>query len=91
MATKTTETKEVKEEVKNEWEDMRTISLPRGGAHEPKNLYVSINGRSFSVPRNGKPQEVPYPVYERLQIMMQHEALVEDYIEQMPRQEAPGK
>lgn len=94
MATKETAAKtetKTEEKIVDEWQDMREIVLPRGGSHEPKTLYVSINGRSFSVPRNGKPQTVPYPVYERLQIMLAAEALVEDYIEAMPRAEAPGK
>lgn len=89
MATTAKETKnETASTVKNEWEELREITLPRGNAHEPKNLYVSINGRTFNVPKNGKPQKVPYPVYERLVIMLESEANVEDFIEKMPNKEA---
>lgn len=62
--------RKAKEKPADEWKDMRRIFLPRGAAGEAKSVYVSINGHpAYMVPK-GKEVEVPYPVYERLQIMM---------------------
>lgn len=48
------------------WKDMRTITLPRHGKNEQNFQFVSVNDRTYQVPRNGKPQRVPAPVYEVL-------------------------
>ena len=48
---------------------MKTIMLPRAAAGEPKTVFVSINDRTWLVPR-GKPVEVEECLYERLMILM---------------------
>ncbi len=48
---------------------MKTIILPRAASGEDKTVFVSINERTWLVPR-GKPVEVDEDLYERLMIMM---------------------
>lgn len=50
----------------NPWEDKRVITLPRHGKNEQNFQFVSVNDRHFQTPRDGKPHEVPLPVYEVL-------------------------
>lgn len=87
MATvKKTEAVEANEEKTVEpysWEDMREIILPKDTRDGRKSQYVSINGREFGVPR-GQRVKVPYPVYERLQIMLEAQATAEEIAEQIP-------
>ena len=61
------------------WKDMRRIALPRARRGEDPTQYVAINGKAFYVPRNGREQEVPYPVYEALQQMLDAEEADEDF------------
>lgn len=78
----------VKEEatVADEWQDMREIMIPRGAAGEAKSVYVSINSRpAYMVPR-GKKVMVPYPVYERLQIMLDAEDRMEELRDEIDRE-----
>lgn len=46
------------------WSIMRTVTLPRHGANEEPLQWVSVNDRQMTVPRDGRPHEVPLPVYE---------------------------
>lgn len=65
------------------WEDMRDIFLPKDSSDGRKSQYVCINGREFVVPR-GKRVSVPYPVYERLEFMLEAQAKAEEEAEQVP-------
>lgn len=50
----------------HDWNEMVSITLPKNGDLVTK---VTVNGRTYEIER-GKPTEVPYPVYERLQLML---------------------
>lgn len=65
------------------WDDMREIILPRAGRNERKTVYVNINGHEFNIPR-GEKVSVPYPVYERLEIMLEAEARADATAEGIP-------
>lgn len=47
------------------WKDMVSVRLPRGDRNEQNFQFVSVNDRTFQVPK-GKEVEVPRPVYEVL-------------------------
>lgn len=53
---------------KNVWSQMKKVYLPKAVKGEEDFVYVSVNERSFQVPK-GQEVEVPLPVYARLQIM----------------------
>lgn len=65
------------------WDDKREIFLPKDNRDGRKSQYVCINGREFVVPR-GQRVTVPYPVYERLNIMLEAQAKAEEEAEQVP-------
>lgn len=48
------------------WQDMVEIALDRAPSKEQNFQLVIVNGRRFQVPRDGKPYQVPRPVYEVL-------------------------
>ena len=96
MATKktTTETTEAVETVETTvektveqygWEDMRTITLPRPARNEAKSVFVSVNGRNYNVPK-GKAVEVPYPIYERLDLMLKAQQAEDEYRDTIPNE-----
>lgn len=59
------------------WRDMKTIVLPRAPKNEQNFQFVAVNGRTFQVPRNGKPVDVPAPVYE----VLMNAAALKDFAE----------
>lgn len=60
------EAKKTPEKEYDIWTDMVPITLPRAPKGENNFQFVGVNGRTFQVPRTGKPVEVPRPVYEVL-------------------------
>lgn len=56
----------------NAWKEKRTIFLPRAHAGEENFVLVGVNGQQWKVPR-GVPVEVPVPLHERLEIMLDQE------------------
>lgn len=56
----------------NAWKETRTIFLPRAHAGEENFVLVGVNGQQWKVPR-GVPVEVPVPLHERLEIMLDQE------------------
>ena len=54
---------------KNLWLEQAEVSLPRGEKGEEAYVYVSVNERTFQVPK-GRKVNVPLPVKERLDIML---------------------
>lgn len=50
----------------HDWNEMVSITLPKNGDLVTK---VTVNGKTYEIER-GKPTKVPYPVYERLQLML---------------------
>lgn len=61
-----------KPKISDAWEQKRTVFLPRAMGREQKFLLVGVNGRRYQVPR-GKPVEVPLPLAERIEIMLDAE------------------
>lgn len=58
--------------ISDAWSQKRTVFLPRAMGREQKFLLVGVNGRRYQVPR-GKPVEVPLPLAERIEIMLDAE------------------
>ena len=56
----------------NAWKETRTTFLPRALAGEENFVLVGVNGQQWKVPR-GVPVEVPVPLHERLEIMLDQE------------------
>ena len=54
---------------KNLWLEKADVSLPRAQKGEEAYVYVSVNERTFQVPK-GRTVSVPLPVKERLDIML---------------------
>ena len=52
--------------IENPWEERLDVTLPRAPKNEENFIFVAVNGRTFQVPRNGRPVSVPRPVYEVL-------------------------
>ena len=70
---------------KNVWNQMKKIFLPKAAKGEEAFVYVSVNERSFQVPK-GQEVEVPLPVYQRLMIMEKAEKQAEDFISLLTRE-----
>ena len=89
MATKKTEaTVEVEETMEmntDPWTVMKEVILPRARSNESKSVYVAINGRAYQVPR-GKRTQVPLPIYERLQIYLDAEEVMQDTYDSVPNE-----
>lgn len=84
----TVKSQEAKAETKVEtygWDDMREIRLPRAPKGEPNFVFVGVNGVNKQVPR-GQTVTVPYPIYERLEIMLAAEEAQYDYREEIPNE-----
>lgn len=73
---------------KNAWDEKRSIFLPRAQAGQQKFVMVGVNGRRYQVPR-GKHVEVPLPLYERLEIMLEAEVKAQEFAESIPNEVAP--
>lgn len=72
------------------WTDMRKIALPKARKGEDATQYVAINGRVYYVPRNGRQQDVPYPIYEALLQMLDAEDEDERFrAEEIPHEAVP--
>ena len=54
---------------KNLWMEQAEVCLPRAQKGEEAYVYVSVNERTFQVPK-GRTVSVPLPVKERLDIML---------------------
>lgn len=64
MAATTAKKNETETTVVNPWEERVTVVMPRAKSGEEKTLFVCVNGRSFNIPKNGKPQDLPRPIAE---------------------------
>lgn len=80
MATAKTEEKKIEE---FSWEDKREVFIPKDPTVGNKAVYVAVNGREIMIPR-GKRFEVPYPFYERVQIMLDAQEKAEEFNETVP-------
>ena len=68
---------------KDPWEIMVPVRLPRAAQGEDKTLFVGVNGRNMQVPK-GVQCDVPQPIYERIQIMLEMQDEDAEYREQIP-------
>lgn len=75
---------EAAEAAEDPFKDLRTIFLPRAAAGEQKFAYVSINGRGWKIPRGKHVDNVPFPVYERLMLMLERDAAAQSYRDSVP-------
>lgn len=82
MATTKSNTQEVE---LYSWEDIREIRLPRAAKGEPNYVFVGVNGVNKQVPR-GQLVKLPYPLYERLQIMLDALDMQYDYRGEIPNE-----
>lgn len=64
--------------ISNAWKEMKTIFLPRAHAGEENFVMVGVNGQQWKVPR-GLQVEVPAPLFERLEIMLDQEERAYQY------------
>lgn len=64
--------------VSKAWSEMKTIFLPRAHAGEENFVMVGVNGQQWKVPR-GLQVEVPAPLFERLEIMLDQEERAYQY------------
>lgn len=69
--------------VTDDWKIMKSVHLPRAAQGEDKFLFVGVNGRNMQVPK-GKMVEVPLPIYERIQIMLDMQDEDAEYRESIP-------
>ncbi|MGN1369216.1 MAG: hypothetical protein ACI4WX_10130 [Aristaeellaceae bacterium] len=72
----------------SEWEESREIFLPYATKGEEQFVFVSVNGRKYQVPR-GRTVNLPLPLYERIQIMLEAEAKAVKYTESLPNEAFP--
>lgn len=67
------------------WDDIREIRLPRAAKGEPNFVFVGVNGVNKQVPR-GQLVKLPYPLYERLQIMLDAMDKQYEYRDEIPNE-----
>lgn len=67
------------------WDDLREIRLPRAAKGEPNYVFVGVNGVNKQVPR-GQVVKLPYPLYERLQIMLDAADKQYEYRDEIPNE-----
>jgi len=70
---------------KNLWQEQAEVYLPRAQKGEEAYVYVSVNERTFQVPK-GRKVEVPLPVKERLDIMLDAQKKAEDFAAEMDKE-----
>lgn len=61
------------------WKVKKTIFVPpKAGKHQP-DLVVSVNGKTFPIPR-GKEWPVPLPIYEHaMRVLKNEQSFISDY------------
>ena len=69
----------------NVWNQMKKVYLPKAQKGEEEFVYVSVNERTFQVPK-GQEVEVPLPVYARLMIMEAAEKKADDFMAELARE-----
>ena len=74
-----TDTPTIAAETYDPWRDMREIELPPAPRGEADYFLIGINGAYTRVKRGAK-VKVPYPVYERIQIIRQKEQEEYEYL-----------
>jgi len=67
------------------WKQMKKIFLPKAVKGEEDYVYVSVNDRTFQVPK-GQEVEVPLPVYARIQIMQAAEKKADDFMRELAQE-----
>lgn len=69
--------------------EMESIMIPRRGSNEDINLYVSINGRSWLIPR-GKRVELPKYVCDHIRAAWAAEEKADQHSEELIQQGNQG-
>ena len=77
MATKNTETKPAEHQEYDPWKDMRQVYVPKMSRTEQDTLQVGVNDKTYFIPKE-KFVEVPAPVWEVIQEMMDRRKIMED-------------
>ena len=59
------------------WQDMRTVYIPKHSRTEQSTLEVGVNDKTYFVPKE-QFVEVPMPLWEVIQEMMDRQRIMED-------------
>lgn len=96
MATKkqTESTEPMKEEpvqaevqpVKDEWDEMIEMIVPRKPKGDDQQYYVCVNDRRYMIPADGKMQKLPKPVAEVLRDSLEAEVKADDFADSIPKE-----
>ena len=80
MAKTNPDTEEAKtEKVKD---DRVEVFIPKGQANEDPNLFVSVNGKNYLLPR-GKKSKVPPEIAEEIRRANEAEEMMDEHIDEM--------
>lgn len=73
------------------WDEMVSVYVPRGRKGEDQFMYVCVNDRRYSIPKNGKNQVMPRPIAEVLKMSLNAQDNADEYAESIHVNEAaPG-
>ena len=61
--------------------DYVEVTIPKDRQYEGEVYYVCLNGRSFGIPRDGKPHKVPYEIAQIIKESREQLAIAEDYMD----------
>ena len=62
--------------------ELEEIFIPRAGAKEDPNLFVSVNGKNFLIPK-GKKSKVPPEIAEEIRRANEAEEMMDAHIDKM--------
>ena len=62
--------------------ELEEIFIPRAGAKEDPNLFVSVNGKNFLIPK-GKKSKVPPEIAEEIRRANEAEEMMDAHIDEM--------
>jgi hypothetical protein len=85
------EEEQKEETVKNEWDEMVTMVVPRKPKGQDQQFYVCVNDRRFLIPANGKQQEIPRPIAEVLQTAIEAEYAAEEFADSIQNENGDAK
>lgn len=78
------------EEVKDPWEEMVEMYVPRKRGDDPQ-YYVCVNDRRFAFPANGQVQKMPKPIAQILKESLEAEDAAEDFANSIQNEEPTQK
>ena len=68
--------------VNNNTEDRVDVYVPRGYANDDPNLFVSVNGVNYLLPK-GKTSKVPLHIKEEIERSLQAQEIMDEHINAM--------